>query len=95
MTKKDVVKVVSEQIKCSQTLVKEVVQHTLDAFIKVLADEGRLELRNFGVFEVKQRKARMARNPKTGEKVATKSRRVVVFKPGKNMGDKMNSSCPD
>src|SRR5262245_48780834 len=48
-------------------------------------DDHRIELRNFGVFEVKRREARKARNPRTGEKVDVPPKSVVIFKPGKRM----------
>ncbi len=86
MTKKDIVKKISETLDLPQTFVKELVQTMLDEMIDALAEEGRLELRNFGVFEVKHRKPRMARNPRTMKEVRTKSRYVVSFKPGKDMG---------
>jgi integration host factor subunit beta len=50
-----------------------------------LVEEGRTELRSFGVFQVKRRKARQARNPRTGEKVMVPERLVVTFKPGREM----------
>lgn len=85
MTKKEIVKHISDQLNLSQQDVKKVVQETFDAVIAALANEGRIELRNFGVFEVKQRKARKARNPRTGEEVFVPAKRVVTFKPGKEM----------
>ena len=51
-------------------------------------EEGRIELRNFGVFEVKKRKARQARNPRTGETVMVPERCVVRFKSGMEMGER-------
>jgi nucleoid DNA-binding protein len=53
----------------TQLATKEIVQWTFDAIIDTLVSDGRIELRNFGVFEVKQRKPRKARNPRTGERV--------------------------
>ena len=50
---------------------------------------GRIELRNFGVFEVKQRKPRKARNPRTGEKVKVPAKLVVTFKPGREMEERV------
>ena len=61
------------------------VQMTLDGIVDVLATEGRLELRNFGVFEVRVKKARTTHNPKTGEPVPVPEGRRVYFKPGKKM----------
>ena len=50
-----------------------------------MLEKGRVELRNFGVFQVKKRKARKARNPKTNAEVAVGERYIVTFKPGKLM----------
>lgn len=85
VTKKEIVRFISDELNLSQQDVKKVVQKTFDAVIDALAKEGRIELRNFGVFEVKERKARKARNPRTGEEVYVASKRVVTFKPGKEM----------
>ena len=55
MTKKEIVKKISEDIGLTQLKTKDIVQRTLDAIIQTLVSEGRIELRNFGVFEVKRR----------------------------------------
>jgi integration host factor subunit beta len=85
VTKKEIVKKISERANLTQLKTKEIVQWTFDAIIDTLIEEGRIELRNFGVFEVRQRKARKARNPRTGESVEVKSKNVVTFQPGKEM----------
>jgi integration host factor subunit beta len=85
VTKKEIVKEISESIDETQLKTKEIVQKTFDAIVKTLVRDGRIELRNFGVFEVKRRKARKARNPRTGEKVDVPPKNVVTFKPGKQM----------
>ena len=85
MTKKDIVRTIAEQIDLPQLRTKDLVQRTFDALIEALAKEGRIELRNFGVFEIKRREARMARNPRTGEKVPVQAKNVLTFKPGKEM----------
>ena len=85
MTKKDIVRTIAEQIELPQLRTKELVQRTFDALIDALVRDGRIELRNFGVFQIKTREARMARNPRTGEKVPVHAKRVVTFKPGKEM----------
>ncbi len=86
VTKKDIVRTISEEVeKLTQQQTKEVVQRTFDAIIECLVRDGRIELRNFGVFEVKPRAARKARNPRTGEQVEVPRKHVVTFKPGKNM----------
>lgn len=85
MTKKEIVKKISEEIGLTQLKTKDIVQLTLDAIVETLVNEGRIELRNFGVFEVKQRAPRKARNPRTGDKVFVPAKNVVTFKPGKEM----------
>jgi DNA-binding protein HU-beta/integration host factor subunit beta len=85
VTKKDIVRTIAEQIELPQLRTKELVQKTFDALIDALVREGRVELRNFGVFQIKKRDARMARNPRTGERVPVLAKSVVTFKPGKEM----------
>jgi nucleoid DNA-binding protein len=85
MTKKEIVRDLSEKYGLTQIEVKEIVQGMLDSIIQTLAREGKIELRNFGVFKVKQRNGRVARNPRTGEKVDVPPRKVVTFKPGRLM----------
>src|SRR5262249_53554103 len=65
------------------------VQKTFDAIVETLVEERRIELRNFGVFEVKKRAARKARNPRTGDKVYVPEKFVVTFKPGKEMEERV------
>jgi nucleoid DNA-binding protein len=82
MTKRDIALTVAEKYDAPQTETKKIVQGTFDTIIDILVKEGRLELRNFGVFLVKTRKPRKARNPRTGESVMVPQRRTVTFKPG-------------
>lgn len=89
MTKKEIVKAISDEIGMTQLKTKEIVQKTFDAIVDTLIEEKRIELRNFGVFEVKRRAARKARNPRTGEKVFVAEKYVVTFKPGKEMEEKV------
>jgi integration host factor subunit beta len=89
VTKKEIVKQISDDLELTQLKVKDIVQKTFDAIVATLLQEGRIELRNFGVFEVKRRKARKARNPRTGEKVDVEPKNVVTFKPGKEMEEKV------
>lgn len=89
MTKKEIVKTISEEIGLTQLKTKEIVQKTFDAIVRSLVDENRIELRNFGVFEVKKRAARKARNPRTGQRVEVPEKYVVTFKPGKEMEERV------
>jgi integration host factor subunit beta len=94
VTKKEIVKKISEDIGLTQLKTKDIVQRTLDAIIHTLVLEGRIELRNFGVFEVKRRAPRKARNPRTGDKVYVPSKNVVTFKPGKEMEELVRKMNP-
>lgn len=85
MTKKEIVKAISEETGRTQLEIKRIVQRTFDAIIETLVTEGRVELRNFGVFQVRPRAARKARNPRTGRQVDVPEKFVVTFKPGKEM----------
>jgi integration host factor subunit beta len=89
VTKKEIVKTISDEIGLTQLKTKEIVQKTFDAIVETLVEDHRIELRNFGVFEVKRRAARKARNPRTGEKVFVPAKFVVTFKPGKEMEEKV------
>ncbi len=83
MTKKDIVRSISEDLGITQLKARKIVQKVFEAILNTLAEEGRVELRNFGVFEVKRRAPRKARNPRTGEKVFVPEKSVVTFKPGR------------
>jgi nucleoid DNA-binding protein len=85
MTKKDMVRTIAAETGLHHARVHEIVQRVLDGIIHTLVLEGRIELRNFGIFEVKKHKARKAHNPRTGEKVMVPERLVVAFKPGREM----------
>jgi integration host factor subunit beta len=95
VTKKEIVKKISEEINLTQLKTKDIVQRTLDAIIATLVEEGRIELRNFGVFEVKRRAPRKARNPRTGAKVFVPAKNVVTFKPGKEMEELVRKMNPE
>src|SRR3989475_10885680 len=86
LTKRDLVTRISNETGLVQQQVLDVVQKTLDYIAEALARHDKVELRNFGVFEVKIRKARVGRNPNSPEKdVPIPERAVVKFKPGKEM----------
>jgi nucleoid DNA-binding protein len=97
VTKKEIVKQISDDLGLTQLKTKEIVQQTFDAIVETLIEVGRIELRNFGVFEVKRRKARKARNPRTGDKVDVPPKNVVTFKPGKEMEERVRqmTNVPD
>ena len=85
ITKKDLVNQISDQTGVNRSVVGEVVQAFLDDIIDEIGRGNRLEFREFGVFEVKERKARIAQNPKTLEPVQVPPKRTVKFKVGQRM----------
>ncbi|MBL4847567.1 MAG: HU family DNA-binding protein [Planctomycetes bacterium] len=80
VTKRDLVNRVAERAAMTQAQTQDVVQLTLDAICEAIVSEERLELRNFGVFEVRDRAPRKARDPRTGETMDVPARRVVTFR---------------
>ena len=89
MTKKDIVLRITDMTGIKQADVKRVVQKTFDVIVDSLVRTEKVELRNFGVFKIKERKARFGRNPRTGQSVPVPPRKVVVFKPGLEMKHKI------
>ena len=87
MTKKEIVRSISDKLNLTQLKAKDVVQCVFDCIAETLVAEERIELRNFGVFAVRKRAARKARNPRTGDEVQVKEKHVVVFKAGKALED--------
>ena len=89
MTKKELAKAISDELGITALVALQAVQRVFDGITETLVTEGRIELRNFGILQVKERKARKARNPKTGEAVAVPKKMVVVFKPGLEMEERV------
>ena len=85
ITQKDLVNRIAEATGETKVVTKNVVQMFLDEIVRELASGNRLEFRDFGVFEVKSRRARRAQNPRTLEKVAVPPKKVVKFKVGRVM----------
>jgi len=94
VTKKQIVKQIADRIEETQLKTKEIVQLTFEAIVDTLISDRRIELRNFGVFEVKLRKARNARNPRTNDPVNVPPKFVVTFKPGKEMEERVKKLVP-
>ena len=94
MTKRDLVVRIAEETGQTQQQVYDVIQKSLDYIIESLADGNTVELRNFGVFEVKERKQRIGRNPNRPSQVVTiPPRKVVKFKPGKIMKQEVTEAA--
>ncbi len=89
MTKKELVKHIAEKFNISKLQARELVHETFEAIMAALIVEGRVELRNFGVFEIYHRKERIARNPRNNLPVVVKAKNVVSFQPGKELETKV------
>lgn len=83
VTKKDLVNRIAERTGETKVVTKTIIQMFLDEIVRELGQGNRLEFRDFGVFEVRMRKARRAQNPRTLEKVEVPPKRVVKFKVGR------------
>lgn len=95
ITKKELIDQIADATGEKRVAVKKVVQSFLDSIIVELGKGNRLEFRDFGVFEVKQRRARIAQNPKTLEPVPVPPKRTVKFKVGRLMKQTLANPGPD
>jgi nucleoid DNA-binding protein len=89
ITKKELVSRIAERTGQTKVVTKEVIQLFLDEIIDELGRGNRLEFREFGVFEIKERAARKAQNPRTLEKVYVPAKKVVKFKVGRLMKERV------
>ncbi len=94
ITKKELVNRIADETGQTKVVVKDVIQLFLDSIINGLSSGHRLEFREFGVFEVKVRAARIAQNPRTLEKVSVPEKKVVRFKVGRMMRDRVGTDEP-
>ena len=90
MTKADLVEEVSRVTELTRKDSEVIVDTLFESVIKALKNGDKLEVRGFGSFRVRQRNARVGRNPKTGEKVDVPAKRVPYFKPSKELKDLIN-----
>lgn len=95
MTKKDIIELVAQRTGNKKNHTKAIVECVFDTFIEKLAQDRRIEIRNFGVFKVKDTPARVGRNPVTRETADVAARRIVQFKAGKNMKRSVNPNPAD
>ncbi len=95
ITKRELVQRIAEKTGVQQVSAKEVIQSFLDEIINELANGNRLEFRDFGVFEPKSKAQRVARNPRTGDKVQVPEKTTVKFKVGRLMKKKIQREDDD
>ena len=92
MTKADLVDEVSRETELSRKDSEVIVEALFESVVKALKKSDKLEVRGFGSFRIRKRKARQGRNPKTGEKVDVPEKKVPYFKPSKELKDLINLS---
>jgi integration host factor subunit beta len=95
ITKKELVNRIADKTGQTKVVAKEIIQAFLDAIIDELAAGNRLEFREFGVFETKERAARRAQNPRTLQKVDVPAKRIVKFKVGRMMRKRVSGDDDD
>ncbi|MBQ8558230.1 MAG: integration host factor subunit beta [Alphaproteobacteria bacterium] len=93
MIKSELVSLLSEQAQMSKNDAERVVSTIFNEITKALVAGNRVELRGFGVLSVRERQARVGRNPKTGETVSVQAKRVPFFKAGKSINDALNKKA--
>ena len=89
VTKKELVSRIADRTGQTKVITKDIIQMFLDEIISELGKGNRLEFREFGVFEIKERAARKAQNPRTLEKVEVPKKKVVKFKVGRMMKERV------
>ena len=94
MTKADLVEEISTQTGVSKNHTALIVDSLLDAFCRALSEGKHLEIRGFGTFKVRERRARRARNPRSGSEVMVPAKLVPVFKPSKELKAQVLEGTP-
>ncbi len=93
MTKSEIIELIArKQTQFSQKDIEIAVNQIVDSMIETLSQGERIEIRGFGSFSLHYRKARVGRNPKTGETVELSDKRVPHFKPGKSLKERVDES---
>ena len=92
MTKRDLAVSIAQKTGITQSLIQKVIDAHLSEITEILAQGEGIELRNFGVFKIKNRRERIGRNPRTGETVSIPPKKVVYFKVGKILKERVTLS---
>jgi len=90
MTKADLIKEVSQSSDLTKKHSEIIVNTVFESIIAALHEDDKVELRGFGSFRIRQRRARQGRNPKTGDRVRVPAKRIPYFKPGKELKKLIN-----
>jgi integration host factor subunit beta len=94
ITKADLVEEVSRTTNMTRNDSEEAVETIFESIIRALQGGEKIEIRGFGSFRTRERRARVGRNPKTGARVEVPPKRVPFFKPSRELKDYVNSGAP-
>jgi integration host factor subunit beta len=94
MTKADLIEDVSQAVEVSRKESETIVETIFESIIKSLQAGDKIEIRGFGSFRTRPRKARIGRNPKTGARVDVPAKKIPYFKPSKELKDVVNAAAP-
>ena len=94
MTKADLIDEVSQQVELTRKDSEVIVETIFDSIVRSLRAGDKIEIRGFGSFRTRQRRGRVGRNPKTGEKVEVPAKKIPFFKPSKELKDLVNAGAP-
>ena len=95
LTKTKLIEEVSRVVELQWQEAAVIVEHILDSMIHAIERGEKVEIRGFGSFRTRQRRARVGRNPKTGARVEVPAKRIPFFKPGKELHELIQKICPD
>jgi integration host factor subunit beta len=94
MTKADLIEEVARVVEFTRKESEVIVEAIFDSIVKSLRESDKIEIRGFGSFRTRQRRARIGRNPKTGARVEVPAKRIPYFKPSKELKDLVNHDSP-
>ena len=92
LTKKEIINSIYMQLGYSKNLIENVLEDIFDVLLKSLKENGKVKISNFGTFELRYKKSRIGRNPKTKKETIISERNVILFKPSKFLKNKINNA---
>tara|TARA_B100000029_G_C17388751_1_gene892584 strand:+ start:445 stop:738 length:294 start_codon:yes stop_codon:yes gene_type:complete len=91
LTKKEIINSIYMQLGFSKNLIENILEDIFEILLETLKEKGKVKVTNFGTFELRHKKSRIGRNPKTKEKAIISERNVILFKPSKFLKNKINN----
>ena len=91
LTKKEIINSIYMQLGFSKNLIENILEDIFEILLETLKEKGKVKVSNFGTFELRHKKSRIGRNPKTKEKAIISERNVILFKPSKFLKNKINN----